>query len=311
MSSPVSIALLVLSLLLSGPARAQSIAASGDFAGMVEVGGRGLFLECHGSGNPAVVLIPGYRNTGEIWTVSNEPGQTMVMPAVARFTRACAYDRPGTILDASHLSKSDPVAMPRTADAIVAELRALLEAAHIPSPYVLVAHSLGGLFARLYASLHPEEVVGLVLVDAWSEALPAPLGPDQWAAYEELAGPAPPGLEHYRDLEIVDFGAASERMRQAATAAPLRDVPLFVLSRARPVALPPNVPSRFSPPAFERAWREGQNGLAALLPHARHTIATESDHYIQLEQPDLVINAVREVVDAVRDPASWRQEGDQ
>jgi pimeloyl-ACP methyl ester carboxylesterase len=306
MSSPASLALLTLMLLLSAPARAQSVPASGDFAGPTEVDGREIFLECRGAGSPLVILISGYRNTGEIWTVQGEPGQTMVMPAVADFTQVCAYDRPGTILDAGHLSRSDPVAMPRTADAIVSELHALLGAAGVPAPCVLVAHSLGGLFARLYASTWPEEVAGLVLVDAWSESLPELLGPDQWAAYEELAKPAPPGLESYHDLEMVDFGAASERMRQAAAVTPLRDVPLFVLSRARPVALPPDVPASFSPPAFEQAWRRSQDELAARLPDARHAIARNSDHYIQVEQPDLVIDAVRAVVEAVRDPASWR-----
>jgi pimeloyl-ACP methyl ester carboxylesterase len=66
------------------------------------------------------------------------------------------------------------------------------------------------------------------------------------------------------------------------------------------------VPAGFSQGGFEAAWRKGQDELAALLPDARHVIATESDHYIQIEQPDLVIDAVRAVVEAVRDPASWR-----
>jgi pimeloyl-ACP methyl ester carboxylesterase len=95
-------------------------------------------------------------------------------------------------------------------------------------------------------------------------------------------------------------------MAEAATRRPLPDIPLFVLSRGKPVALPPNVPASFSPAAFEAAWREGQDELVALVPEARHVIATESDHYIQIEQPDLVIDAVRQVVGAVRDPASWR-----
>ena len=79
------------------------------------------------------------------------------------------------------------------------------------------------------------------------------------------------------------------------------------LSRGRPVALRPDVPARFSPVVFEQAWRLGQKALAALLPDARHTMATESDHYIQVDQPDLVIDAVRDVVEAVREPVSWRQ----
>jgi pimeloyl-ACP methyl ester carboxylesterase len=68
------------------------------------------------------------------------------------------------------------------------------------------------------------------------------------------------------------------------------------------------VPAGFSPAAFEAAWREGQDELAALVPDAHHVIAKESDHYIQIEQPDLVIDAVRQVIEAVRDPASWGQD---
>jgi len=96
--------------------------------------------------------------------------------------------------------------------------------------------------------------------------------------------------------------AASARMREAALTDPLRPMPLFVVSRAKPVKLPPNVPPAFSADAFEAAWREGQARLAALLPDARQAIATESDHSVQVEQPGLVVDAIRAVVDAVRDP---------
>jgi pimeloyl-ACP methyl ester carboxylesterase len=168
---------------------------------------------------------------------------------------------------------------------------------------VLVAHSLGGLFARLYASTYPNSVAGLVLIDAWPEAMPKLLGPEQWQ--EKLSDPPPPGLETYRELEAIDFGAASERMVEAASHQPLFGIPLFVLSSAKPVALPPNVPAAFSPSAFEAAWHKGQDELAALEPDAKHVVATESDHYIQIEQPDLVVEAVRAVVDAVHDRASW------
>ncbi len=116
--------------------------------------------------------------------------------------------------------------MPRTADAIVAELHGVLQASGIAPPYVLAAHSLGGLFARLYAATYPKEVAGMVLIDAWQEDLPAILGPAQWAAYVDVATPPPPGLEFYRDLESVDFAAASARMREAARTEPLRPMRL-------------------------------------------------------------------------------------
>jgi pimeloyl-ACP methyl ester carboxylesterase len=288
-----------------GTAAAAQSLATGDFSGGVEVGGRRIHLECTGAGAPPVILISGYRNNAEIWTVEPGPGVTPVFPAVAQFTRVCAYDRPGTILDADHLSRSDPVPMPRNADAVAAELHVMLDVAAVNGPYVLAAHSLGGLFARLYGATYPEDVAGMVLVDAWQEDLEVILGPAQWAAYLDLATPAPRGLDSYLDLESVDFGAASARMREAAKSSPLRPMPLYVISRGKPVQLPPGVPTAFSPDAFEAAWREGQSRLAELLPGARHRIAAESDHYVQIEQPVLVTDAIRAVVDAVRDPAAW------
>ncbi|HET7091946.1 MAG TPA: alpha/beta hydrolase, partial [Thermomicrobiales bacterium] len=287
---------------------ATSPFADGDaVARRVLVDGRAVYLVCAGTGALPVVLVAGYRNDADIWRVTLTPDstQTMVFPGVAAFTRVCAYDRPGTILDQDHVSRSDPAPMPRTADAIVAELHDLVRAAGIPTPFVLAAHSLGGLFARLYASDFPDDVAGMVLVDAWPEAMPSLLGPAQWEAYARLAGPPPPGLERYHALESVDFGAASAAMRQAAAAHPLRRMPLVVLSRGKPVALPPNVPADFSPAAFEAAWRGGQSQLAALEPDAIHVIAAGSDHYIQVEQPALVIAAIRKAVAAVRDPATW------
>ena len=300
----------LLVLAASMAARPNMAHGRGDFAGIVEVDGRKLYLECKGTGAPTVILVSGYRNNAAIWTTPPSARFSPVFESVAKFTRVCAYDRPGTILDATHLSRSDPVAMPRTAESVVSELHDLLDAAKIEGPYVLVAHSLGGLFARLYAAKYPGEIAGLVLLDAWPEAMPKLLGPEQWQAYEALSAPPPPGLEAYRDLETIDFGAASERMAEAARNQPLLKIPLFVLSRVKPVALPPNVPAAFSPSAFEAAWRRGQDELAALLPDAKHVVATESDHYIQIEQPELVVDAVRQVVEAVRDPASWRPDAE-
>ena len=109
-----------------------------------------------------------------------------VLPGVAAFTRVCAYDRPGTALDADHRSRSDPVPMPRTAADAVADLHALIDGAGIPGPYVLVGHSLGGIIVRLYAATYPNEIAGVVLVDASHEEqyvrFQAVLTAEQWAA---------------------------------------------------------------------------------------------------------------------------------
>jgi pimeloyl-ACP methyl ester carboxylesterase len=153
--------------------------ADSEFAGLVDIGsGRKIYLECRGAGTPTVIFESGYRNNADIWSAQLEPGSTTVFPEVAKFTRVCAYDRPGTFLDADHLGRSDPVAMPRTAQDLVSDLHMLLKSAHVPGPYVLVAHSFGGVFARLYASIYPDEVVGMILVDALSENVRSGLTPD-------------------------------------------------------------------------------------------------------------------------------------
>src|SRR5213594_1274402 len=174
--------------------------ASGNFAGLVEIGaGRKMYLECRGSGRPTVILESGYRNNAAIWSAPLEPGMTTVFPRVAKFTRICAYDRPGTFLDVNHLSRSTAVPMPRTARDLVSDLHALLDAAHVPGPYVFAAHSFGGIFARLYASTYPDEVVGMVLVDALSEKVKSGLTPEQWKLYVNFGFTKPtPGLEKYK-----------------------------------------------------------------------------------------------------------------
>src|SRR6266481_3019733 len=110
-------------------AQVTRVPASGDFAGLVEIGGgRKMYLVCRGAGSPTVILESGYRNDADIWSAPLEPGMSTVFPQVAKFTRVCAYDRPGTFLDADHLSRSSPVAMPRSARDLVSDLHALLGA---------------------------------------------------------------------------------------------------------------------------------------------------------------------------------------
>jgi pimeloyl-ACP methyl ester carboxylesterase len=283
--------------------------AAGDFSGPVDIGGRALWLERHGDGGPTVVLEAGAGNNALIWRedlvsatwAPPATPRTTVLPGVAAFTRVCSYDRPGTLLDLDHRSRSDPAPMPRTAAAMVADLRALLAAADVPGPYVLVGHSFGGLIGRLYASTYPEEIVGLVLVDAAHEdyyaRMRAVLTTDQWAA----ASAPPQELAVYPDLERIDADASADQLRAAVAASPLRPLPLVVLTHGLPWSYPPGFPAD----TLEAVWRSLQDDLAALVPDARLIVAERSAHYIQLDEPGLVIEAVRQVVAAVRDPSTW------
>lgn len=144
----------------------------------------------------------------------------------------------------------------------------------------------------------------MVLVDALSEQFKALLRPAQWTLFNNrfLIAP-PPELERYWDLETINVDMSFAQMRQAAAAKPLHRMPLVVLSRTQPLELPSDVPPEF-PKAVEQAWQATQNKLAALVPGGRHIFATKSGHYIQQQQPDLVIDATRQVVEAVRKPAS-------
>src|SRR6266481_21869 len=308
-SSPIVLTLLAFSSVTAEEKpHVTPVPTAGDFAGLVAIGaGRKMYLECRGSGSPTVILESGYRNDPEIWSDPLEPGMTTVFPQVAKFTRVCAYDRPGTFLDANHLSQSTAVPMPRTARDIVSDLHTLLHAAHVPGPYVFAAHSFGGIFARLYASTYPDEVVGMVLVDALFEKVKSGLTPEQWKLYVTFGFTKPtPGLEKYKDIETLDVNASLDQIEKAAAAQPLRPIPLFVLTQGQPFDLRPwqPLPADF-PAALNKAWHAGQDALTALAPNAKDTVATKSAHYIQIQEPQMVIEAIKQVVEAVRNPSLW------
>jgi pimeloyl-ACP methyl ester carboxylesterase len=292
-----------------------SLAAQDDFAGLVDIGGgRRLYLECRGTGSPTVVLEAGSRSSARVWSDDFrqlEAPRMMVLAGVAAFTRVCAYDRPGTVAplkDDVRPSRSDPVPQPRTASDAVADLHTLLRAAAIPSPYVLAGHSLGGLFVRLYASTYPGEVVGLILVDAYSEWLETLLTPKQWAALVRLnvrlGTDTVEPIPGYGDLETLGYGKDNIVMRQAAATTPLAPMPLAVLAHARPFDLPEEAEG-LSSDALETVLREANEDLATLVPNARFFIAKDSGHDIHQDQPTLVTEAIRQVVAGARDPDTW------
>ena len=305
---------LVAFLLAAAPSVAH--AAPADLAGLVDIGGgRKMYLECHGTGRPTVLLEAGSRATARYWTDDLRHPQAprlMVLPAVAATTRVCAYDRPGTYAafegdEEVHPSRSDPVPQPRTAPAVVADLHALLGAAGVPGPYVLAAHSLGGVFARLYAAAYPEEVVGLVLIDAYSERLEASMTPEQWAALVRLnvdgGSDTVQPIPGYGALETIPYGSSNPALRQAA-ATPLPALPLAVLAHVRPFGVPGPV-GGLSPEALEGVLRAANEWQATLVPSARFFAAHDSGHDVHQDQPALVAEAIRQVVAGVRDPDTW------
>jgi pimeloyl-ACP methyl ester carboxylesterase len=159
----------------------DSNSGSDTRAGLVDIGGaRKIFMECRGRGSPTVVLISGFFEAGWIWSYALTPDDPVhqspidsfsagggnpqkldsaVIPSVAKFTRVCSYDRPNTtrgkdIADERNGQVSTPVAQPHLLESDVADLRAVLTAAGESGPYVIVAHSYGGMISELFSSTY-------------------------------------------------------------------------------------------------------------------------------------------------------------
>jgi pimeloyl-ACP methyl ester carboxylesterase len=260
-----------------------TIVPKGRFSGWFDIGGRRLFLRCTGHRNPTVVFEGGL--TSDWYDLQNQ---------LSGFTRVCSYDRPG-----GPGSRSDPAPTPRTARDFVADLHALLAAARVPGPYVLAGHSNSGLFSVLYASTHPRQVAGLVLIDAVHPAtikrrlamLKPLVSPQEWEALRQLMITVPPRLV---DPEGIDIWTSERQTRVALRRSPLRPMPLVALAHGHPEPGTPFVEHE------ERLWQQLQRELVQLVPGGRLVIATQSGHDIPHEQPELVLDAIGDVVLAVR-----------
>ncbi len=268
-----------------------------------------MYLECSGTGSPTVVLVSGQRSSAAEWHTTRSratPPAPPVFEEVARSNRVCAYDRPGTVVGEG-ISRSDPVPQPTNAATGAADLQTLLAAAGVKGPFVLVGHSLGGMIVRLYATTYPDEVVGMVLVDATSEFLQDAETPDQWKIQRVLmrvdAADIPESVAEYPDIETFDIDATFAQLRAAPR---LHPMPLVVLSADELLgpsfpamiasgAVPADVPPDFGY-VFDAAQAKAQARLAALAPNAVHLTHTRSGHDIHLVQPQLVVDAVLEVV---------------
>ena len=267
--------------------------------GLVDIGGRELYISCKGEGNPTVIMDSG-------WSWNGTDGWRGVWTEVAVFTHVCVYDRAG-------LGRSDrPSTMPRTSQDMVHDLHTLLVNAHIEGPYVLLAHGMAGFNARLYASQYPQDIVGMVWLDVchpdqvsrWLALLP-PESPDESQGVKDLRQ----SWVNQDPLDDVLYGISDaywdvdeSSAAQVRATGSFGSIPLTVLTRGREDWKRWFGPD--FPPELEESlgaeWLQMQKELAELSSNSTHIIAERSTHSMPSQQPGLIIDAIRSVVEGGR-----------
>jgi pimeloyl-ACP methyl ester carboxylesterase len=263
---------------------------------LVDVGGHRLHLWCTGAGRPTVILEAGLGGSSADWG--------FVQPEIARFTRVCSYDRAG-------MGYSDPGPSPRTARRIATELAELIDRGGLDRPVVVVAASSGGFDVRVFASDHADRVAGLILIDASHE--------DQTHEVPRLApwvpllssigifrllglsfGPSPamlsPSVQRFISAtrfraagyqaaadEIIHIRESASEVRTSRRKLP---IPVLVVTGAR---------------GADARWQDLQRDQVTLSERGCQIIAEQSGHLVQIDQPEIVVNAVRAIIDGTRD----------
>ena len=265
---------------------AEPLSTSGPHSGLFDIDGRQIFLSCTGEGGPTVVLVGGLSSD---WTKVQEPASAT--------TRVCSYDKPNVVG-----SRSEPAPTPRDATGMAAELAALLDAAAVPAPYVVVGHSNGGMVAQLFAGAHPDQIAGIVLVDSAhedqdrraAELIRRELPPNQAEALIAGMTTMPPRV---LDPEQFDHPKSRAQLRASRMTSPLPAVPMAVLVHGRPLD---NIPPELAE-LYEPIWQQMQRDVAALVPGATYQIVAGSGHDIHQERPDVVAGTILDVVAAARE----------
>ena len=272
---------------------------------LIDVGDHRLFLSCSGSGEPTVILEPGLGETSAAWG--------LIAPTVAEHTRVCVYDRAGR-------GRSEPSPAPQDGDQIATDLHTLLDRAGITGPLVMAGHSLGGLYVLDYTARYPEQVAGMVLVDATPPTAFTAL-PDYPAFYDiyRIATGLFPGLARLGVTQLIyssshpelpaqareqaraalstagqarsqrdEFAMVPTMMAQAGAVTDLGDRPLYVLT---------------APVDAQTGWLTPQMDLAALSGNSIHQVVAGADHEALLDNPThaaTTSRAITAVVDAAR-----------
>jgi pimeloyl-ACP methyl ester carboxylesterase len=243
---------------------------------MISIGDRRLAVYCDGEAarSPTVILIPAGGRTAKDWA--------KVQPAVSSFARVCSYDH-------ANFGASDkaPVKL-QSVDEVVDDLHAWLKASGEKGPFILVAQSIAGFYARRFVTKYPGQTAGLVFVDSSHE--------EQALRLHEL-DPLGPGLDDVT-AQLGFYVKPGERLEWRT------ELPLIVLGRGKPVERrardgsdsQTNRMTEEQFAAWDRIWRGFQEDLAKRSTQGEFRLAEQSGHFIQRDQPDLIIQAIRDLI---------------
>ncbi len=284
----------------SSPAQSagDTTAPATDFAKVFPVDGHGVFVHCVGRGSPTIVLISGAGVSSASWDYVGDTTDTVhppqkspqaVEPQLAKVTRVCSYDRPGTTGFDDSPSRSSAVSQPTTAQGDARILHDALRVAGVSPPYLLVAHSWGGFIATTYDRLYRSQLDGMVLIDPGSRYLQTVLPPDVWIAWThaiEASGAKNPTGER------PDYPASIAFL---STLPPVKKVPTVVLTSDKPI----DFLGDGDAPKSHPGWVKAQTLLAQSLGGKQIT-NTHSGHFIQTENPALVIAQTKSMLAAAR-----------
>jgi len=269
-----TVGILRLTFLIGAGLLAASVAAFAEQR-MISIGDRRLSVYCDGKAadSATVVLIPAGGSTAKDWAT--------IQPAVSSFTRVCSYDH-------ANFGASDkaPVKL-QSVDEVVDDLHAWLKASGEKGPFILASHSISGFYARRFVTRYPREVGGLVFLDSSHE--------EQALRLHEL-DPQGPGLDEVT-ARLGFYVKPGERLEWRT------ELPLIVLCRGTPFERKARDGSdsqtnrmteeQFA--AWDRIWRQFQEDLAKRSTHGEFRLAEKSGHFIQRDQPELVIQAIRDL----------------
>ena len=323
-----AVVLLLLVLVVGGVAyNALSIRHYRQMAGvpgkLYNVDGYSMHLYCTGQGSPAIVLDSGLGDDFTSWY--------NVQPGLSKVTRVCSYDRAGFGWSQSRPEVQD-------ANAISSQLHQLISVAGVQRPFILVGHSIAGLYLRSYAAHYPVDLAGLILLDGATplqdDRVPSELVMIQqeqrrqmpwqkllmtlgWYRLQGICTSGVSGSEQYTlwikadscipsQIDAMESELDAERSsgEQTLHAGPFGKIPVLIFSRD-PKVLASNWPLSVSK-ANAIVWNQMQEEAKGLSTQSRRIIAKGSDHYIQIDRPDLVNREISAFIAQVRGHATFR-----